>query len=296
MKRNLITGANSYIGTSFVQYLKQWPEQYQVDTIDMIDGSWREKSFAKYDAVFHVAGIAHSDTGKISESMKELYYKVNTELTIETARKAKMDGAKQFVFMSSAIVYGDSAPVGKEKVIKKDSPPAPANCHGDSKLQAERGILPLSDDDFKIVILRPPMIYGKGCKGNYTTLSKFARKLPCFPYVKNRRSMLYIDNLCEFVRLMIDNNESGIFFPQNKEYSNTSELVNLIGKAHGKKVRLIKGFTWLLKIMSHFTGLVNKAFGSLCYDQKMSEYQFCYQIISLEESIVKTEGGMITDL
>jgi len=291
VKRILITGANSYIGTSFENYLSQWPDEYQVDTVDMVDGSWREKSFAGYDAVFHVAGIAHSNVGKVSSEQKALYYKVNTELTIETAQKAKQDGVKQFVFMSSASVYGDSAPIGKNKVITKDTVPQPANFYGDSKLQAEKGILPLNDGGFKVVILRPPMIYGKGCKGNYSVLSKLAKKLPLFPYVNNRRSMLYIDNFCEFVRLMIDNSESGIFLPQNKEYSNTSELVKLIGQAHGKKVRLIKGFTWALSIMSHFTGLVNKAFGSFCYDKELSKYRNNYQLFSLEESIIKTEVG-----
>ena len=215
MKKILITGANSYIGTSFEYYLQQWFDKYQVDTVDMIDGSWREKSFGGYDVVFHVAGIAHSDTGKISKEKEKLYYTVNTDLTIETAKKAKAAGVKQFNFMSSAIVYGESVPIGKEKVIKKDTLPEPANSYGNSKLLAENGIRVLNDDSFKVVILRPPMIYGKGCKGNYQTLVKFALKLPVFPYVKNQRSMLYIDNLCEFVRFMIENNESGIFFPQN---------------------------------------------------------------------------------
>ena len=92
MKKILITGANSYIGVSFENYLKNFPNAYQVDTVDMIDGSWREKSFSGYDVVYHVAGIAHSDNGKISEEKKKLYYAVNTDLTVETAKKAKADG------------------------------------------------------------------------------------------------------------------------------------------------------------------------------------------------------------
>ena len=290
MKRILITGANSYIGTSFEKYVSQWPEKYETDTVDMIDGSWREKSFAGYDAVFHVAGIAHSDNGKISEEKEKLYYSVNTDLTIETAKKAKEDGVKQFVFMSSAIVYGESAPIGKQKIITKETPVSPANCYGDSKVQAEKGLKELEDDRFKVVILRPPMIYGKGSKGNYPVLVKFAKKLPLFPYVRNERSMLYIGNLVEFVRLMIENEERGTFWPQNAEYSNTSELVRMIGAAHGKKVRLVKGFGWLLKIMSHFTGLVNKAFGNLTYEKSMSEYKEDYRRATLAESIEETEG------
>lgn len=289
MKKILITGAGSFIGTSFERYMSRWPEKYQVDTVDMIDGSWREKSFAGYDVVYHVAGIAHSDTGNVTEERKAFYYKINTDLTVETAQKAKADGVKQFIFMSSAIVYGESAPIGKEKRITKDTPVNPANFYGDSKVQAENGIRPLSDESFKVVILRPPMIYGPGSKGNYPVLSKLARKMPVFPKVSNQRSMLYIENLMEFVRLMVENEEEGTFWPQNGEYSNTAELVKLIAQAHGEKIALVPGFGWALKLMSHVTGLVNKAFGSLSYDMQMSEYKQDYRVCSLAESIERTE-------
>lgn len=290
MKRILITGANSYVGTSVESYLKQWPDKYYVETIDMIDGSWRNKDFFGFDVVYHVAGIAHSDNGKISKEKERLYYSVNTDLTIETAKKAKTDGVKQFIFMSSAIVYGNSAPVGKKKLIMKDTPVSPANCYGDSKVQAEIGLKKLGDSDFKVCILRPPMIYGKGSEGNFPVLEKFAMKLKFFPYVKNERSMLYIGNLSEFVRLMIENEESGVFWPQNAEYSNTSELVSEIAAAHGRKVLLVHGCTWLLKLMSHFTGLVDKAFGNLTYDKEMSAYGEDYIRYSLNESLELTES------
>lgn len=290
MKKILITGADSYIGTSIERYLAQWPQQYQVDTVDMVDGSWSERSFAGYDAVFHVAGIAHSDTGNVSEERKALYYKVNTDLTVETAKKAKAEGVGQFIFMSSAIVYGDSAPIGQQKVITADTPLAPANFYGDSKVQAEKGILPLNDDNFHVVVLRPPMIYGPGSKGNYPVLSKLARKLPVFPKVANQRSMLYIGNLAEFVRLMIENREQGIFWPQNSEYSNTTELVRLIANAQGKNILIVPGLGWALKLLGHATGLVNKAFGSLSYDMELSRYREDYRKYSLAESIELTEG------
>lgn len=290
MKKILITGANSYIGTSFERYVAQWPGDYQVETVDMIDGTWREKSFAGYDCIFHVAGIAHADTGHVSEERKAFYYQINTDLAVETAKKAKADGAKQFIFMSSAIVYGDSAPIGQTRVITKETPVSPANFYGDSKVQAENGILPLSCDSFKVVILRPPMIYGRGSKGNYPLLSKLAQKLPVFPVVDNRRSMLYIGNLMEFIRLMVENEEQGIFWPQNAEYSNTTELVEMIAAAHGKKIWKVKGFCWALKLLSHFTGLVNKAFGSQYYDQSISQYKTEYRVFSLRESVQQSEG------
>lgn len=290
MKKILITGANSYIGTSFEKYIKgNYPEQYEIATVDMIGDGWREKDFSGYDSVFHVAGIAHSDSGKISEEKEKLYYAVNTDLTVETAKKAKEDGVGQFIFMSSAIVYGESAPIGKDKLITKDTPVSPANCYGDSKVQAENGIRPLNGENFKVVILRPPMIYGKGSKGNYPLLAKLALKTPIFPYVKNERSMLYIENLCEFVRLMVENGESGTFWPQNAEYSNTSELVKMIAEAHGKRVRLVKGFGWALKLMSHVTPVVNKAFGSLRYDVGMSGKTADYDRFSLKQSIEISE-------
>ncbi|MBR6536500.1 MAG: NAD-dependent epimerase/dehydratase family protein [Lachnospiraceae bacterium] len=291
MKKILITGANSYIGTSFEQYMRvHYGNDYIVNTVDMIDGTWREKDFSGYDSVFHVAGIAHSDNGKISKEKEKIYYTVNTDLTIETAKKAIAEGVKQFVFMSSAIVYGESAPIGKSKVITKETPVSPANCYGDSKVRAEKGITQLNCDTFKVVILRPPMIYGKGGKGNYPILAKLANKLPIFPYVKNERSMLYIENLCEFVRLMIENEEEGIFWPQNGEYSNTSEMVKMIANLHGKRCKLIVGLGWMLKVMGKVIGIVNKAFGNLVYDQEMSRYHNDYQKYSLMESIEITEG------
>lgn len=290
MKKILITGAGSYIGTSFEEYMKQWSDKYQVDALDMIGDGWMKYNFSGYDTVYHVAGIAHSDNGKISKEKAKLYYEVNTKLTIRTAMKAKKAGVKQFIFMSSAIVYGDSAPIGKKKIITKNTPVSPENCYGDSKVKAERGLMKLEDGNFKVVILRPPMIYGKGSKGNYPLMSKLAQKMPVFPYVDNCRSMLYIENLMEFVRLMIENEESGTFWPQNAEYSNTSELVKMIAAQHGKRVVLVRGCTILLKLVGLSTGVVDKAFGNLAYDKKLSEYKEEYRVAGLRRSIMLTEG------
>ena len=286
LKNILITGANSYIGTSLEKWLNQYPDKYKINTVDMINNNWREKSFEGYDVVFHVAGSAHVST---DPKMKEIYYKVNRDLTIETALKAKNDGVKQFIFMSSIIVYGDSSFINKERVINIDTIPIPSNFYGDSKLQAEKGILQLQDYNFNIVIIRPPMIYGKGSKGNYKLLSKIAKKSPIFPNISNKRSMLHIDNLCEFIRIMIKNEECGIFFPQNDEYVNTSELVKLIAKYSGKRIRETKIFNPLLKIMGNYITSINKAFGSLVYDKEMSKYKENYIVNDIDESIYKTE-------
>ena len=289
-KRVLVTGVNSYIGNAFRSYMEQYPEEAVVDGISVRNDVWKTLDFSGYDCIFDVAGIAHADTGHVSEEVKKRYYAVNCDLTVALAQKAKEEGVRQFIFMSSAIVYGDSAPIGFQRMITRDTPPAPADFYGDSKLQAEKGILPLADDHFKIAVLRPPMIYGKGSKGNYPVLSKMAQKLPAFPKVENCRSMLYIGNLVEFVRLVIKNEESGFFFPQNGQYSNTSQLVQMIAEAHGKHIILVGGCTVPLRLLSQATGLVNKAFGSLAYDMPMSEYKENYRRFSLEESIRLTEG------
>lgn len=322
VKRILITGTNSYIGTSFEKWLKQretlnssmdfvaatqstsseatiskhtwayydtsYSEKYKVETVDMKNESWKEKDFSKYDTVFHVAGIAHVST---NPNMEDLYYKVNRDLTIETAKKAKAEGVKQFIFMSSIIVYGDSSHINHKRVINRNTVPEPSNFYGRSKLEAEEGILPLQDDNFNVVVIRPPMIFGKGSKGNYPRLAKMALRLPIFPDVKNERSMLHIDNLCEFIRLMIVNNESGIFYPQNSEYVGTSELVMLVAEAHGKKIRLTRMFNGLLKLMGNFIGTVNKAFGNLVYEKSMSEYKENYRIRDLKEAVRVAESG-----
>lgn len=289
MKRILITGANSYIGTAFRKHLQDRPDDYQVDAISVRGDDWKKTSFSGYDAVVHVAGIAHSDLGRISPEKEKLYYTVNTSLTAAVAEKAKVDGVRQFVFMSSAIVYGDSAPIGKRKRITRDTPPSPANCYGDSKLQAENKIRPLGDDDFKVAVVRPPMVYGAGSKGNYPLLAKLACRLPFFPKVDNERSMIYIGNLVEFLRLIVEREEQGIFWPQNDAYCSTSELVKQIAQCHGKKILLIPGLGWALKCLGCFTGLVNKAFGSLSYDMSLSEYPDNYRLVNMEDSIRRTE-------
>ena len=293
MKNVLITGANSYIGTSFENYIKKYhSDELHIETVDMTSADWKKTDFSCYDTVFHVAGIAHSDSGKISAEKEKLYRSVNTDLTEQTALKAKESGVKQFIFMSSVIIYGESAPVGKTKVVTKDTAVAPANCYGDSKVQAEKRIMPLNDEIFNVVILRPPMIYGKNSRGNYPLLSKTAKKLPFFPYVKNERSMLHIDNLCELIRLLINNNEYGIFYPQNSEYVNTSDMVKMIAEANDHKILMVP-CNLLIKLLGKIPGkigsLANKAFGNLVYDMSMSEYRQNYRIRSFEESIKMTE-------
>lgn len=291
MKNILITGAASYVGTSVEKYLARWPQDYRVDTIGMVDGNWRTASFEGYDAVLHVAGLVHQPDSKDDPSQLQRYLEVNTDLAVQTARKAKADGVRQFLFMSSASVYGLSGSLTEPVVITKDTPLNPRDNYGISKLRAEQGLQALESPAFQVAILRPPIVYGRGCKGNYVTLAKLAKKLPVFPKVHNQRSMVYMENMAELIRLLIDDEARGIFWPQNREYVNTSDMVSQIAHANGRSILLVGGTTWALKLLRHATGMVDKAFGSLCYDHSLSQYTRDYCVKTLEESIWETEGN-----
>ena len=291
----LITGASSYIGTSFEQYVvEHYGDTFFIDTVDMKGDAWRDFAFSQYDIVFHVAGIAHADVGRVTEETKAKYYTVNTKLAIEVAEKAKEEGVKQFIFMSSSIIYGDSAPYGTKKRITIDTEPKPANFYGDSKWQADKAIRRLADEDFTVAIVRPPMIYGENCKGNFPLLSKLAKNLPLFPDVQNERSMIYIENFCEFLSQVMIREEGGIFWPQNAEYTRTSEIVKMIGEVNGYPVKVSKKWNWIVRLAACFprrvSRLTNKAFGNMSYEKSMSKYDFNYQIVDFKTSIKRTEG------
>ena len=284
MKRILVTGKGSYIGTHFIEELSKYPDKYQTNELEMRDESWKQHNFSQYDIVYHVAGLAHSTP---DESQRDLYYKVNTDLTYEVAKRAKESGVKQFIFMSSIIVYG-SGTIGENRIITKDTPLTPDNFYGDSKKQAEIKIQPLEDENFKIVIVRPPMIYGPDSKGNYPLLAKFAKKTPIFPTLENKRSMLFLGNLIEFIKIMIDNEERGIFLPQNDDYVSSRELVKEIAKLHHHKIWFTGLFNPVLKLFNKQV-YVNKVFGNLMIDKELSKYKSLYCKYSFEESIKITE-------
>lgn len=280
MKKVLIVGEDSYIGQSFIQHCHNHDYPLDIREVSSRDGAWEEEDFGRYDSIFHVAGIAHNSS---DPSLEDLYYQVNRDLTIKVAKKAKADGAKQFVFMSSMIVFGS-----QKSTITDEKATQPDNFYGDSKKQAEEGILPLADEHFHIAIMRPPMVYGKGSKGNYPRLANLAQKTPIFPDYDNARSMIHIDNLMECIYQVIMGQRSGYFHPQNKEYVKTSDLVRTIAHIHGKKVRATRLFNGMITPLRRVNTL-NKVFGDLKYDHAMSQYDFDYQIRDFEESIRLTE-------
>ena len=294
-KRVLVTGTGGYLGNSFKQYIEKingnMPQDlWHVTFVSMRNENWKEMDFSEYDVILHAAAIVHR---KEEPDMEQLYFDVNYKLTKELAEKAKSDMEKaeattgekrtmQFVFLSTMSVYGKV--LGR---ITAETKPEPTNFYGKSKLAAEEALLELEDEQFTVSIVRPPMIYGKECTGNYRLLEKLAVKVPFFPKTKNERSMLYIDNLNEFLRLIIEKNVGGIFCPQNAEFVNTSDMVAVIRKSYGKSGVTIPGFGWLLNLFAGKISLFAKVFGTLTYEKEMSVYEAVgnYQIVNFEESI-----------
>lgn len=278
MKRILIVGEGSFIGSSIQEWLLRNRDSYKVTTITSKFNLWKGMDFARYDVVINVAGIAHI---KIKPKMEPLFYKVNRDLAVNLAKKAKAEGVKQYIYLSSMNVYGD---INDE--INRGTNPSPENFYGNSKLQADLLLQELNEVDFKVISIRPPVVYGKGCKGNYNILEKIARWSFVFPDYKNIRSMIYIGNLCEFVELIIANEERGIYHPQNKDYISTSELVELIAGEFGKKIYLVKWFNLLISFLSKRVRSVNRAFGDDYYAKEISDYQnFSYCLYNNEDSI-----------
>lgn len=279
MKKILVTGTNSYIGNSFINYMQQWLDEYQVDSMSLKDGIWRSMHFSEYDCILHVAGIAHI---KETKENALLYYKVNRDLAIDVAQKAKKDGVNQFIYLSSMSVYGMDT-----GVITKATIPNPKSNYGKSKLQAEERLFQLVDDNFKMCVLRPPMVYGKKCKGNFQIIVKFIEKFPIFPKVDNQRSMIFIDNLSSFIKMIVDICSSGLFFPQNDDYINTSDMAFSISDALGKRVRLSVLCGNAVKLLEMFSAKARKAFGSLVYENT-EDYGFSYVVVNTRDSFSKS--------
>ena len=285
MKKILITGRGSYLGNSLKAYLEAFGNHYRVDCVSLRSGDWMEQSFRGYDAVYHTAAIVHQPRSKDAPGELARYRAVNCDLAVDAAKKAKAEGVRQFVFLSTMAVYGLTAAFGETVTITAQTPTVPTDNYGLSKLEAERALLALEGPDFRVAILRPPMIYGKDCKGNFRSLVSFARRLPFFPKVPNQRSMLYVGSLNRLVQQIIDREDRGIFCPQDPEYVNTSAMVQAIAAAQGKHLVLVPGFSWAFHLLRHLTGAVDKAFGSLVYDKSLSELEEDYRIASFPDSV-----------
>ena len=280
-KKILVAGSGSYIGEKFKEYMGQY-DNYQVSSVSTMNDDWKNLDFSSFDVVYDVAGIAHV---KETNENRSLYYKVNRDLAVEIAKKAKSEGVRQFIYLSSMSVYGLT--VGR---IDKETLLNPVSAYGKSKLEAEELLWELNDDSFTVSIIRPPMVYGEGCKGNYQLLRKFSLKFAFFPDYNNKRSMLFIDNLSSSVRGIIHNNKSGVYFPQDHEYIKTYDMVKEIAEVNGKRFHKTKLLNLMIKFMAKRVGLLGKVFGTLTYNRLMNVPDSWLAITDLKEAIRLSEG------
>lgn len=285
MKKVMLVGIGGYIGGKFTEYIKNNYSDWMVDSVDSMNGIWKDADFHGYDAVYNVSGLAHANARQGSE---EQYYAVNGQLPIDVAAKAKKEGVPMFVQMSSMVVYGDMSGLGKDKMIYADTVPEEPTIYGKSKMMAERGLHELEDASFQVAIMRPPLIYSENARDNFPRLVNFAKKMPIFPKLENRQSMVYVDNLCELIHLIIENNQGGTYYPQQECYIETSKIVRDIAKAVGNKMWQTRLFNPFLRVLSKSEklGFIHKAFGSITYDMAISNhFDGKYRVVSYEESI-----------
>lgn len=281
MKKILITGIGSYIGSHIEEWLKQTPSQYYIESVGTINSEWKYKDFSFFDVVIDVAGIAHIN---ITDDMEDLFYSINRDMTVDICKTAKDAGVKQFIFLSSMNVYGDNC-----GVISDIDKVNPSSFYGDSKLQADNIIQKMNEATFSVVSVRPPAIYGKGCKGNYPLLVKYGKILPLFPNYRQYKSLIYIDNLCEFIKLLIDNNSNGIYCPQNAEYTSTSQIVKTVAEFSKHKMWFTRMFNPLVWLAIKTIRFAQRAFDMDAYDLSISNYfGGKYNVVSFCESIKRT--------
>ncbi len=288
MKKILILGRNGYISKSFQNYIKQF-DDYEVCSISVRDEKWKEYSFSCYDVIFNTIGLAHNNTKKAKEKD---YLFLNTQLPFELALKAKMEKVPLFIHMSSMIIYG------KQEIITEKTEPKPDNIYGMSKFLGEEKIKSLSDNAFKIAFIRSPLVYSENAVANFKKLLSCALRMPIFPHIKNRRSMIYADNLCELVRLIIDNQDHlkklQYYYPQQEKYICTSQIVYDLAQLANHHMVFTKIFNSILRPFIPKIKILNKIFGDKIYKMDISDvFEGKYRVVLYEKSLKKIIDAQI---
>ena len=273
-KTLMITGASGFIGSNFIERYK---DKYNIIPVDLLKIKPEEIDFRGVDTVLHLAALVHQMKG----APREKYFEVNTELTRRVAEEAKKQGVRHFVFYSTVKVYGyDGDLYNHTMILNEKSECKPMNDpYGESKWEAEKILRRLEDDNFKIGIIRPPMVYGKGVKGNMESLIKLVKMLPILPfnYDKNRRSLVNIENLMYLTILVIDKEASGVFLPLDEKNISLKEIVEGIEKAYNLKrinIPMIQPIFWLLTKLK--PNIMVRLFGTLQFDNKLTREKLGY--------------------
>lgn len=253
MKKILITGKNSYIGENVECWLNRFPNEFKVDTVDTLNDNWKKVNLSNYDVVFNVSAIVH----RPKETDLDKYLHINRDLAVDIAKQAKLSGVKQFIQMSTDAVFGiDLGEVYEEKGYHPYTP------YGISKYEADLLLKDLRSNDFCICIIRPPIVYGNGCKGNFPRLEKFALNSPIFPSINNIRDFIYIENLCSFIEYAIRNKLNETCYPRNKDRISVSDFVKKIADSNGRKIYLVGLFNPFIKLVYKYSHTLTSVFGS----------------------------------
>lgn len=262
MSKLLITGSNGFMGNYFINNYKS---KYNIKTFSFLKDDINNLNCGDIDVVFHLSALVHQMGGASANE----YERINVIQTIELAKKAKESGVKHFVFMSTVKVYGEET----NSKYTENTVCNPEDDYGKSKLKAEQELQKLEDENFKISIIRTPIVYGYGVKANIKNLINLVNKVPVLPFgkIKNKRSMVYIGNLCHLVDEIIIQKKSGIFLACDDEPLSTSKLIDLIAKNLAKKTYLIKipFFESLLKILK--PSFHKRLYGSLEIDNTITK-------------------------
>lgn len=258
----LITGSNGFIGNYFINNYKS---KYNIETFSFLKDDINSLDCSDLDVVFHLSALVHQMGGASASE----YEKINVTQTIELAKKAKESGVKHFVFMSTVKVYGEET----NRKYTENTVCNPEDDYGKSKLKAEYELQKLEDENFEISIIRTPIVYGYGVKANIKNLINLVNKVPVLPLgkIKNKRSMVYIGNLCHLVDEIITQEKKGIFLASDDEPLSTSKFIELIAKNIEKKTYLIKipFFESLLKILK--PSFHKRLYGSLEIDNTITK-------------------------
>ncbi|MEW6551050.1 MAG: NAD-dependent epimerase/dehydratase family protein [Campylobacterota bacterium] len=258
----IITGASGFVGSYFIN---KYNKKYDIKTFSFLKDDINTLDCSGVDVVFHLSALVHQMGGA---SVDE-YERVNVTQTLKLAKKAKESGVKHFVFMSTVKVYGEET----NSVYTEHSECHPEDEYGKSKLIAEIELQKLENDDFRVSIVRTPIVYGYGVKANIKSLVKLVNKIPILPFggIENRRSIVYIGNLCHLVDEVIQQNQSGIFLASDDKPLSTSKLIELIAENLEKKIYLIKipFFETLLKLLK--PSFHKRLYGSLEVDNTITK-------------------------
>ncbi len=220
-----LTGSAGFIGTNFRLYNDNRFEILPISDINNI----KETNLEGTDTIVHLAGLTNLKTNTSAAS----FLKVNFELTCKLASVAKKAKVKQFVFLSTTKVYASSS---KEKITETSSC-NPLEAYGKSKLLAEKYLSSIETPDFKIGIIRSPIVYGPGVKGKIFNLIKFSDTFFPLPFknINAKFSAVFVDNLIALVNKVIVNEERGVFLAADQRPISLLKLSKFMRLCLGRK-------------------------------------------------------------